>query len=50
MENIIDSTNPDIVIAIETWLDPTITNNQVFHPTTQYGENIENTVREALFS
>ena len=27
MENLIDSTNPDIVIATETWLDPTITNN-----------------------
>ena len=34
MENLIDSINPDIVIATETWLDPTITNNQVFHPTT----------------
>ena len=32
MENLIDSTNPDIVIATETWLDPTITNNQVFPP------------------
>ena len=32
MENIIASTNPDIVIATETWLDPRSGNNQVFPP------------------
>ena len=32
MENLIDSTNPDIVIGTETWLDPRITNNQVLPP------------------
>ena len=32
IENPIDSTKPDVVIATETWLDPIITNNQVFPP------------------
>jgi len=32
IENIIDSTKPDIIMATETWLDPTITDNQVFPP------------------
>ncbi|MCG8079022.1 MAG: endonuclease/exonuclease/phosphatase family protein, partial [Candidatus Thiodiazotropha taylori] len=30
IENILDSVRPDIVIATETWLDPSITNNQFF--------------------
>ena len=30
VENIIDSTKPDVILATETWLDPTITDNQVF--------------------
>jgi hypothetical protein len=30
IENLIESTKPDIIIATETWLDPSITDNQVF--------------------
>ena len=30
IENLIDSTKPDIIIATEKWLDPSITDNQVF--------------------
>jgi hypothetical protein len=29
IENMIDSLKPDVIIATETWLDPTITNSQV---------------------
>ena len=30
LENLLESTKPDIVIGTETWLDPTITDNQIF--------------------
>jgi len=30
IENILECTKPDIVIATETWLDPSITDNQIF--------------------
>ncbi|CAC5409269.1 unnamed protein product [Mytilus coruscus] len=30
VENIIDSTKPDVIIATETWLDQSITNSQIF--------------------
>ena len=43
MENLIDSTNPDIGIGTETWLDPRITNNQVFpHNYTVWRKDREN--------
>ena len=32
IQNLVDSTKPDIVIATETWLDPTVTNSQIFPP------------------
>ena len=31
-QNLVDSTKPDVIIATETWLDPTITNSQIFPP------------------
>ena len=32
IQNLADSTKPDVIIATETWLDPTITNIQIFPP------------------
>jgi hypothetical protein len=32
IQNLVDSTKPDVIIATETWLDPTITNRQIFPP------------------
>ena len=30
VKNLIESTNADIIIGTETWIDPTVTNNQIF--------------------
>ena len=32
IQNLVDSTKPDVIIATKTWLDPTITNSQIFPP------------------
>ena len=32
IQNLVDSTKPDVIIATETWLDPTISNSQIFPP------------------
>jgi hypothetical protein len=32
IQNLVDSTKPDVIITTETWLDPTITNSQIFTP------------------
>jgi hypothetical protein len=32
VRNLIESTKPAIVIGTETWIDPTVTDNQIFPP------------------
>ncbi|CAC5404305.1 unnamed protein product [Mytilus coruscus] len=32
VKNLVESTQPDIVLGTETWIDPTITDNQIFPP------------------
>jgi hypothetical protein len=32
LQNLIDSTKPDVIMGTETWLDPTITDSQIFPP------------------
>jgi hypothetical protein len=43
IQNLIDSTKPDIIIATETWLDPTITNSQFLPPNFTVYRNDRNT-------